>query len=218
MAKVERGEALLVGWARFSNLAPLKTRGAHHHWWGACYPINKIVTRATTQGKPSLKGSVQSSSLFSDLPPQVQNHGPGGNKRSLWITCLTQRPIRQPKSVAKAVDFRDYIGQNEAGNFTPVLVESYCWRLQKKSSCLDVELPWLFQFCHVPRVWNCRYCPTVISHWPSPHGCKQTMNCRQGYSKAILDTVQIAKKSFHSLLRDRTQKSLWWITRDLSWS
>ena len=54
----------------------------------------------------------------------------------------------------KVVDFRDYIGQNEAGNFTPVLVEAVADPCRKRAGCLDVEPPWLFQFCHVSRVWN----------------------------------------------------------------
>ena len=72
---------------------------------------------------------------------------------------LTQRANPAAKiPEVKVVDFRDYIGQNEAGNFTPVLVEAIADRLQKKrAGCLDVEPPWLFQLCHVSRVWDCGY-------------------------------------------------------------
>ena len=80
------------------------------------------------------------------------------NKGVYELIRLTQRANPAAKiPEVKVVDFRDYIGQNEAGNFTLVLVEAIADRFAEKSRLFDVEPPWLFQLCHVSRVWNCRY-------------------------------------------------------------
>ena len=97
-------------------------------------PTNKIVTHATTQGSRGLKSSVQSSSFASWICYTKFRIAGSCNKRVYELIRLTQRANPAAKiPEVKVVDFRDYIGQNEAGNFTPVLVEAIADRLQKKS-------------------------------------------------------------------------------------
>ena len=84
------------------------------------------------------------------------------------------------------VDFRDYIGQNEAGNFTPVLVEAIADRLQKKEQVvlmLNRRGYSSFVMCReCGTVDTCPNCDISLTL----HMDTKTMNCHYcGYSKAI---------------------------------
>ncbi len=100
---------------------------------------------------------------------------------------LTQRANPAAKiPEVKVVDFRDYIGQNEAGNFTPVLVEAIAERLQKKEQVvlmLNRRGYSSFVMCReCGTVDTCPNCDISLTL----HMDTKTMNCHYcGYSKAI---------------------------------
>ena len=79
---------------------------------------------------------------------------------------LTQRANPAAKiPEVKVVDFRDYIGQNEAGNFTPVLVEAIADRLQKKEQVvLMLNRRGYSSFVMCRECGTVDTCPIVISH------------------------------------------------------
>ena len=86
----------------------------------------------------------------------------------------------------KVVDFRDYIGQNEAGNYTPILVEAIADRLQKKEQVvlmLNRRGYSSFVMCReCGTVDTCPNCDISLTL----HMDTKTMNCHYcGYSKAI---------------------------------
>ena len=92
-------------------------------------PTNKIAIRATMRREVAvLKGSVQSSSLASWIcHTKSRNHGLVQQKGFIELIRLTQRANPAAKiPEVKVVDFRDYIGQNEAGKLHSGSSGSYC--------------------------------------------------------------------------------------------
>ena len=186
--KVERGEAKVVVGARSAIFAPLKNIGAiiideEHE---ASYKQDSNP-RYHARDVAVLRAQYnQAVLLLGSATPSLESRA-RATKGVYELIRLTQRANPAAKiPEVKVVDFRDYIGQNEAGNFTPVLVEAIADRLQKKEQVvlmLNRRGYSSFVMCReCGTVDTCPNCDISLTL----HMDTKTMNCHYcGYSKAI---------------------------------
>ena len=186
--KVERGEARVVVGARSAIFAPLKNIGAiiideEHE---ASYKQDSNPRYHAREVAVLRAQYNQAVLLLGSATPSLESRA-RATKGVYELIRLTQRANPAAKiPEVKVVDFRDYIGQNEAGNFTPVLVEAIAERLQKKE-----QIVLMLNRRGYSSFVMCRECGTVDT-CPNCdisltlHMDTKTMNCHYcGYSKAI---------------------------------
>lgn len=133
--KVERGEAQVVVGARSAIFAPLKNIGAiivdeEHE---ASYKQDSNP-RYHARDVALLRAKYNQAVLvLGSATPSLESRARAG-KGVYHFLQLTKRANPQAQiPEVEIVDFRDYIGQNEASDFTPVLLEAIKDRLEKKS-------------------------------------------------------------------------------------
>ena len=186
--KVERGEAKVVVGARSAIFAPLKNIGAiiideEHE---ASYKQDSNPRYHAREVAVLRAQYNQAVLLLGSATPSLESRA-RATKGVYELIRLTQRANPAAKiPEVKVVDFRDYIGQNEAGNFTPVLVEAIADRLQKKEQVvlmLNRRGYSSFVMCReCGTVDTCPNCDISLTL----HMDTKTMNCHYcGYSKAI---------------------------------
>ncbi len=186
--KVERGEAKVVVGARSAIFAPLKNIGAiiideEHE---ASYKQDSNPRYHAREVAVLRAQYNQAVLLLGSATPSLESRA-RATKGVYELIRLTQRANPAAKiPEVKVVDFRDYIGQNEAGNFTPVLVEAISDRLQKKEQVvlmLNRRGYSSFVMCReCGTVDTCPNCDISLTL----HMDTKTMNCHYcGYSKAI---------------------------------
>jgi len=186
--KVERGEAKVVVGARSAIFAPLKDIGAiiideEHE---ASYKQDSNPRYHAREVAVLRAQYNQAVLLLGSATPSLESRA-RATKGVYELIRLTQRANPSAKiPEVKVVDFRDYIGQNEAGNFTPVLVEAIADRLQKKEQVvlmLNRRGYSSFVMCReCGTVDTCPNCDISLTL----HMDTKTMNCHYcGYSKAI---------------------------------
>ncbi len=186
--KVERGEAKVVVGARSAIFAPLKNIGAiiideEHE---ASYKQDSNPRYHAREVAVLRAQYNQAVLLLGSATPSLESKA-RATKGVYELIRLTQRANPAAKiPEVKVVDFRDYIGQNEAGNFTPVLVEAIADRLQKKEQVvlmLNRRGYSSFVMCReCGTVDTCPNCDISLTL----HMDTKTMNCHYcGYSKAI---------------------------------
>ena len=186
--KVERGEAKVVVGARSAIFAPLKNIGAiiideEHE---ASYKQDSNPRYHAREVAVLRAQYNQAVLLLGSATPSLESRA-RATKGGYELIRLTQRANPAAKiPEVKVVDFRDYIGQNEAGNFTPVLVEAISDRLQKKEQVvlmLNRRGYSSFVMCReCGTVDTCPNCDISLTL----HMDTKTMNCHYcGYSKAI---------------------------------
>ena len=186
--KVERGEAKVVVGARSAIFAPLKNIGAiiideEHE---ASYKQDSNPRYHAREVAVLRAQYNQAVLLLGSATPSLESRA-RATKGVYELLHLTQRANPAAKiPTVKVVDFRDYIGQNEAGNFTPVLVEAISDRLKKKEQVvlmLNRRGYSSFVMCReCGTVDTCPNCDISLTL----HMDTKTMNCHYcGYSKAI---------------------------------
>lgn len=186
--KVERGEAKVVVGARSAIFAPLKNIGAiiideEHE---ASYKQDSNPRYHAREVAVLRAQYNQAVLLLGSATPSLESRA-RATKGVYELIRLTKRANPAAKiPEVKVVDFRDYIGQNEAGNFTPVLVEAIADRLQKKEQVvlmLNRRGYSSFVMCReCGTVDTCPNCDISLTL----HMDTKTMNCHYcGYSKAI---------------------------------
>ena len=132
--KVERGEAQVVVGARSAIFAPLKNLGViiideEHE---ASYKQDSILVTMLEMWLFYEAQYNQAALVLGSATPSLESRARAGKGVYQHIR-LTQRanPLASIPEV-QLIDFRDYIGQNEASNFTPPLIEAIRDRLDKK--------------------------------------------------------------------------------------
>ena len=132
--KVERGEAQVVVGARSAVFAPLKNIGAiiideeHESSYkqdsNPRYHAREVAILRAQYNRAVL--------VLGSATPSLESRARAGKGRYQFLR-LTKRanPLAKVPQV-EVVDFRDYIGQNEAKNFTPPLLEAIQERLDKR--------------------------------------------------------------------------------------
>ena len=186
--KVERGEAKVVVGARSAIFAPLKNLGAiiidEEHEASYKQDSNpRYHAREVAVLRAQYNEAVL---LLGSATPSLESRARAtkGVYQLLRLTKRANPSANIPK--VKVVDFRDYIGQNEAGNYTPILVEAIADRLQKKEQVvlmLNRRGYSSFVMCReCGTVDTCPNCDISLTL----HMDTKTMNCHYcGYSKAI---------------------------------
>ncbi|GGE28782.1 primosomal protein N' [Streptococcus himalayensis] len=132
--KVERGEAQVVVGARSAIFAPLKQIGAiiideEHE---ATYKQDSNP-RYHARDVAILRAQYNQAVLvLGSATPSLESRARAG-KGVYEFLQLTRRanPMARVPAV-EVIDFRDYIGQQEASNFTPVLIEAIRDRLERR--------------------------------------------------------------------------------------
>lgn len=186
--KVERGEAKVVVGARSAIFAPLKNLGViiideEHE---ASYKQDSNP-RYHARDVAILRAQYNQAALvLGSATPSLESRARAG-KGVYQHLRLTQRanPLASIPEV-QLIDFRDYIGQNEASNFTPPLIEAIQDRLDKKEQVvlmLNRRGYSSFVMCReCGTVDTCPNCDISLTL----HMDTKTMNCHYcGFSKEI---------------------------------
>lgn len=186
--KVERGEAQVVVGARSAIFAPLKNIGAiiideEHE---ASYKQDSNP-RYHARDVALLRAKYNQAVLvLGSATPSLESRA-RASKGVYHFLQLTKRanPHAQIPEV-EIVDFRDYIGQNEASDFTPVLLEAIKDRLEKKEQVvlmLNRRGYSSFVMCReCGTVDTCPNCDISLTL----HMDTKSMNCHYcGFSKGI---------------------------------
>ena len=186
--KVERGEAQVVVGARSAIFAPLKNLGViiideEHE---ASYKQDSNP-RYHARDVAILRAQYNQAALvLGSATPSLESRARAG-KGVYQHLRLTQRanPLASIPEV-QLIDFRDYIGQNEASNFTPPLIEAIQDRLDKKEQVvlmLNRRGYSSFVMCReCGTVDTCPNCDISLTL----HMDTKTMNCHYcGFSKEI---------------------------------
>ena len=186
--KVERGEAQVVVGARSAIFAPLKNLGViiideEHE---ASYKQDSNP-RYHARDVALLRAQYNQAALvLGSATPSLESRARAGKGVYQHIR-LTQRanPLASIPEV-QLIDFRDYIGQNEASNFTPPLIEAIRDRLDKKEQVvlmLNRRGYSSFVMCReCGTVDTCPNCDISLTL----HMDTKTMNCHYcGFSKEI---------------------------------
>lgn len=186
--KVERGDAQVVVGARSAIFAPLKNLGViiideEHE---ASYKQDSNP-RYHARDVAILRAQYNQAALvLGSATPSLESRARAG-KGVYQHLRLTQRanPLASIPEV-QLIDFRDYIGQNEASNFTPPLIEAIQDRLDKKEQVvlmLNRRGYSSFVMCReCGTVDTCPNCDISLTL----HMDTKTMNCHYcGFSKEI---------------------------------
>ena len=186
--KVERGEAQVVVGARSAIFAPLKNIGViiideEHE---ASYKQDSNP-RYHARDVALLRAKYNQAVLvLGSATPSLESRA-RASKGVYHFLQLTKRanPHAQIPEV-EIVDFRDYIGQNEASDFTPVLLEAIKDRLEKKEQVvlmLNRRGYSSFVMCReCGTVDTCPNCDISLTL----HMDTKSMNCHYcGFSKGI---------------------------------
>ncbi|RSJ27782.1 primosomal protein N' [Streptococcus intermedius] len=186
--KVERGEAQVVVGARSAIFAPLKNIGAiivdeEHE---ASYKQDSNP-RYHARDVALLRAKYNQAVLvLGSATPSLESRARAG-KGVYHFLQLTKRANPQAQiPEVEIVDFRDYIGQNEASDFTPVLLEAIKDRLEKKEQVvlmLNRRGYSSFVMCReCGAVDSCPNCDISLTL----HMDTKSMNCHYcGFSKGI---------------------------------
>ncbi|HFU1090456.1 TPA: primosomal protein N' [Streptococcus suis] len=156
--KIERGEAQVVVGARSAIFAPLKNLGAiiideEHE---ATYKQDSNP-RYHARDVAKLRADYNQAVLvLGSATPSLETRARAS--RGLYgRLVLNQRANPQARiPEVQVIDFRDYIGQHEASNFTPVLIE----KIQEKLACKEQVVLMLNRRGYSSFVM-CRDCGTV---------------------------------------------------------
>lgn len=186
--KIERGEAQVVVGARSAVFAPLKNLGAiiideEHE---ASYKQDSSP-RYHARDVALLRAQYNQAVLvLGSATPSLESRARASRGVYQFLE-LTQRanPLAKIPEVT-VVDFRDYIGQQEASNFTPVLVEAIRERLERKEQVvlmLNRRGYSSFVMCReCGTVDTCPNCDISLTL----HMDTKTMNCHYcGFTKGI---------------------------------
>lgn len=186
--KIERGEAQVVVGARSAVFAPLKNLGAiiideEHE---ASYKQDSSP-RYHARDVALLRARYNQAVLvLGSATPSLESRARASRGVYQFLE-LTQRanPLAKIPEVT-VVDFRDYIGQQEASNFTPVLVEAIRERLERKEQVvlmLNRRGYSSFVMCReCGTVDTCPNCDISLTL----HMDTKTMNCHYcGFTKGI---------------------------------
>lgn len=186
--KVERGEAQVVVGARSAIFAPLKNIGAiivdeEHE---ASYKQDSNP-RYHARDVALLRAKYNQAVLvLGSATPSLESRARAG-KGVYHFLQLTKRANPQAQiPEVEIVDFRDYIGQNEASDFTLVLLEAIKDRLEKKEQVvlmLNRRGYSSFVMCReCGAVDSCPNCDISLTL----HMDTKSMNCHYcGFSKVI---------------------------------
>lgn len=186
--KVERGEAQVVVGARSAIFAPLKNIGAiiideEHE---ASYKQDSNP-RYHARDVALLRAKYNQAVLvLGSATPSLESRA-RASKGVYHFLQLTKRANPQARiPEVEIVDFRDYIGQNEASDFTPVLLEAIKDRLEKKEQVvlmLNRRGYSSFVMCReCGTVDTCPNCDISLTL----HMDTKSMNCHYcGFSKGI---------------------------------
>ncbi|VUW93814.1 Primosomal protein N' [Streptococcus constellatus] len=186
--KVERGEAQVVVGARSAIFAPLKNIGAiiideEHE---ASYKQDSNP-RYHTRDVALLRAKYNQAVLvLGSATPSLESRARAG-KGVYHFLQLTKRANPQAQiPEVEIVDFRDYIGQNETSNFTPVLLEAIQDKLDRKEQVvlmLNRRGYSSFVMCReCGTVDTCPNCDISLTL----HMDTKSMNCHYcGFSKGI---------------------------------
>ena len=186
--KVERGEAQVVVGASSAIFAPLKNIGAiiideEHE---ASYKQDSNP-RYHARDVALLRAKYNQAVLvLGSATPSLESRARAG-KGVYHFLQLTKRAKPQAQiPEVEIVDFRDYIGQNEASNFTPVLLEAIQDKLDRKEQVvlmLNRRGYSSFVMCReCGTVDTCPNCDISLTL----HMDTKSMNCHYcGFSKGI---------------------------------
>ena len=189
--KVERGEAQVVVGARSAIFAPLKNIGAiiideEHE---ASYKQDSNP-RYHARDVALLRAKYNQAVLvLGSATPSLESRARAG-KDVYHFLQLTKRAKPQAQiPEVEIVDFRDYIGQNEASNFTPVLLEAIQDKIDRKEQVvlmLNRRGYSSFVMCReCGTVDTCPNCDISLTL----HMDTKSMNCHYcGFSKGIPHT------------------------------
>lgn len=189
--KVERGEAQVVVGARSAIFAPLKNIGAiiideEHE---ASYKQDSNP-RYHARDVALLRAKYNQAILvLGSATPSLESRARAG-KGVYHFLQLTKRANPQAQiPEVEIVDFRDYIGQNEASNFTPVLLEAIQDKIDRKEQVvlmLNRRGYSSFVMCReCGTVDTCPNCDISLTL----HMDTKSMNCHYcGFSKGIPHT------------------------------
>ena len=189
--KVERGEAQVVVGARSAIFAPLKNIGAiiideEHE---ASYKQDSNP-RYHARDVALLRAKYNQAVLvLGSATPSLESRARAG-KGVYHFLQLTKRANPQAQiPEVEIVDFRDYIGQNEASNFTPILLEAIQDKLDRKEQVvlmLNRRGYSSFVMCReCGTVDTCPNCDISLTL----HMDTKSMNCHYcGFSKGIPHT------------------------------
>lgn len=186
--KVERGEAQVVVGARSAIFAPLKNIGViiideEHE---ASYKQDSNP-RYHARDVALLRAKYNQAVLvLGSATPSLESRARAGKGvyRFLQLTKRAKPQAQIPE--VEIVDFRDYIGQNEASNFTPVLLEAIQDKLDRKEQVvlmLNRRGYSSFVMCReCGTVDTCPNCDISLTL----HMDTKSMNCHYcGFSKGI---------------------------------
>lgn len=189
--KVERGEAQVVVGTRSAIFAPLKNIGAiiideEHE---ASYKQDSNP-RYHARDVALLRAKYNQAVLvLGSATPSLESRARAG-KGVYHFLQLTKRAKPQAQiPEVEIVDFRDYIGQNEASNFTPILLEAIQDKLDRKEQVvlmLNRRGYSSFVMCReCGTVDTCPNCDISLTL----HMDTKSMNCHYcGFSKGIPHT------------------------------
>lgn len=208
--KAERGEAQVVIGARSAIFAPLKNIGMiimdEEHETSYKQDSNP---RYHARDVAILRARYNQAVLvLGSATPSLESRA-RASKGVYQFIQLTKRanPLAQMPQV-DVIDFRDYIGQNETSNFTPVLLEAIQERLDKKEQIvlmLNRRGYSSFIMCReCGAVDTCPNCDISLTL----HMDTKTMNCHYcGFSKRIPHSCPNCSSSHIRYYGTGTQKA-----------
>lgn len=189
--KIEQGQAQVVVGARSAVFAPLKNLGAiiideEHE---ATYKQDSNPRYHAREVAKLRADYNQAVLVLGSATPSLETRARAS--RGLYgLLRLNQRanPLAKIPEV-QVVDFRDYIGQQEAGNFTPILLDKIREKLEKKEQVvlmLNRRGYSSFVMCRdCGTVDQCPNCDISLTL----HMDSRSMNCHYcGFQKAIPQT------------------------------